>query len=519
MQHSKAYAACLVVTAALCGALVPVIGMLVSRVIGPVFGFGWFAWTGLIAVMLAALAAGYAMAGHKSERNSSPDWLYGIVMAAGAWMILLPALRGPVLQMSLPLGLHWGSLAGTVLLFGPALLLPGCALPGIVKSAAREVCSAGGTAGGCYAIAASGSVALLAGFALVAYLGANQIFQFAGSLLIVLGVVYFLAFRRKWAVVFAVILPLLPLPHPVEKVTADGTRVERIAERDGFGGNLKVLDYSYQARHNRELIRDGMVQGGVDMNNGLSVYEPPYLLQFMPYAINPDGKNCLVVGLGAGLVPAWYRAQGVNTEVVEHDDAVIELARKYFAFAPAITVHAEDARNFLTHTAQQRYDYLILDAFSGDTAPGRLLSVEAMRLVKQRLAENGVVAVNLVGSVKRDTLMTASVVKTMRNVFDQVTVYPTFDPAVGDGTGNLVIVAYDGGLRPLQFSRLNNLAIHPAAESLVRLGMERPFLFPAQTPAQVISDDDNPLESYGLWLRERMIRDMLDSTDFDILFG
>lgn len=516
MQHSKAYAACLIATAALCGALVPVIGMLVARVIGPVFGFSWFAWAGLIAVMLAASAAGYAMAGRMSERNSSPDWLYGIVMAAGAWMILLPALRAPVLQMSLPLGLHRGSLAGTVMLFGPALLLLGCALPCLVKSAAREMRSAGVTAGGFYAIAASGSVALLA--YLVTYLGANQIFRFAGSALIVFGVAYFLVFRRKWAVAFAVILPLLPLPHTVEKVTADGTRVERIAERDGFGGNLKVIDYSYQARHNRELIRDGLVQGGVDMHNGLSVYEHSYLLQFMPYAINPDGKRCLVVGLGAGLVPAWYSAQGVNTEVVEHDEAVIGLARRYFAFDPAIPVHAEDARNFLTDTAQ-RYDFLILDAFSGDTAPGRLLSVEAMRLVKQRLAENGVVAVNLVGSVKHDTLMTASVVKTMRNVFDQVMVYPTFDPAVGDGTGNLVIVAYDGGLRPLQFSRLNNLAIHPAAESLVRLGMERPFLFPAQTPAQMLSDDDNLLESYGLWLRERMIGDMLDSTDFDILFG
>jgi len=522
MQHSKGFVTYLIATAALCGALVMVIEVLGSRVIGPFFGVSLFVWTSLITVTMVALAAGYAIGGHWSDRKSSPDWLYGIILLSGLLTILIPSLKGPVLQMSLPLGLRWGSLTSAFLLFGPALFLLGCVSPYIVKIAAREMNNIGRTVGSFYAISTMGSVVgtLLTGFVLIAYLGINQIFLLTGSLLIGLSVFYFLFFRRKLVVAIATIFPLFFLPQEVhvEKVMADGTRVELIANRDSFYGNLKVVDYSFEDKHQRELIIDGLVQGGVDMNNGLSVYEYTYLLQFMPYAINPDGTNCLVIGLGAGLVPSWYYKQGVNTEVVDIDPEVIRIARNYFSFDPTIPVHVEDARYFLSNSTK-RYDYLILDVYSGDTTPGHLLSIESMKLVKERLAPKGVVGINLGGSVKRQALMTASVVKTLQSVFDQVTIYPTFDPAFGDGIGNLEIVAYDGELRPLQFSRIENLTIHPGAQNMVRLGMERPFVFPAQTPAMVLSDDFNPVDFYDLWLKEKVRKNIIEFTDFDILLG
>lgn len=522
MQHPKGFIAFLIATAALCGALVMVLEVLGSRVIGPFFGVSLFVWTSLITVTMVALAAGYAIGGRLSDHKSSPDWLYGIIMTSGILVILISTLKGPVLQMCLPLGLRWGSLTSAFLLFGPALFLLGCVSPYVVKIAAREMHNIGRTVGSFYAISTVGSVVgtLLTDFVLIAYLGISQIFLLTGSLLIALGLFYFLLFRRKWAVALVAVLPLFFLPHEahIEKVLADGTSVKLTANRDSFYGNLKVVDYSFGEKHQRELIIDGLVQGGIDMVSGLSVYEYPYLLQFMPYALNPDGKNCLVIGLGAGLVPAWYHAQGVNTEVVDIDPKVVTLARNYFNFSPAIPVHVEDARYFLIHT-ERRYDFLILDVFNGDTTPGHLLSIEAMQLAKLRLAPNGVVAVNLVGSLKHQTLMTASVVKTLQSVFDQVAIYPTFDPASGEGTGNLEIVAYDGAPRPLQFNRLEHMDIHPGAESLVRLGMERPFVFPAQTPALILTDDYNPVDFYDLWLKEQVRKTILDSTDFDILLG
>jgi spermidine synthase len=521
MQHSKGFIAYLIITAALCGALVMVVEVLGSRVIGPFFGVSLFVWTSLITVTMVALAAGYAIGGHWSDRRSSPDWLYGIIMVSGILEILIPLLKGPILQMSLPLGLRWGSLTSAFLLFGPSLFLLGCVSPYVVKIAAREMHNIGRTVGSFYAISTVGSVigTLLTGFVLIAYLGVNQIFLVTGAILIALGIVYFVFFRRKWVAILAAIIPVLVLPHEthVTKVMPDGTRVERIANRDSFYGNLKVVDYSFQSVHYRELLIDGLVQGGIDVSNGQSVYEYAYLLQFLPYALNPEGKNCLVIGLGAGLVPAWYQAQGVATEVVDIDPAVIELSRNYFGFNPAIPVHVEDARYFLIN-AKQRYDFMVLDVFNGDTTPGHLLSIEAMRLAKQRLTPNGVLAINLIGSVKEHTLMTASVIKTLQSVFDQVVIYATFEPS-GDGTGNLEIMAYDGSQRELQFGRIPNSTIHPEVESSVRRSLQQPITLPSNPDAMILSDNYNPIDFYDLWLKERIRKIIIDTTDFDILLS
>ena len=48
-------------------------------------------------------------------------------------------------------------------------------------------------------------------------------------------------------------------------------------------GELKVVDYSFGNRHIRKLLIDGMNQGGIDMTNGLSLYEYSYYIQSHSY--------------------------------------------------------------------------------------------------------------------------------------------------------------------------------------------------------------------------------------------
>jgi spermidine synthase len=520
MQHSKGFIAYLIATATLCGALVMVIEVLGSRVIGPFFGVSLFVWTSLITVTMVALAAGYVIGGHLSDRKSSPDWLYGLILASGLLTVLIPLLKGPVIQAALPMGLRWGSLTSAFVLFGPALLLLGCVSPYVVKIAACEMQNIGRTVGSFYAISTVGSVVgtLLTGFVLIAYLGVNQIFWVTGSLLIALSVIYYLFFRRLWAAALVAIIPFVLIPHDttVSKLMADGTRIERIANHDSHYGNLKVVDYSYGEKHHRDMLIDGQTQSGMDVSNGLSLYEYPYLLQFLPYAIHPDGKSCLMIGLGAGLVPVWYQAQGVKTEVVDIDPAVVKFAKQYFNFNPDIPVHIEDARYFLMNTPQQ-YDYVILDVFNGDTTPGHLISVEAMHLAKQRLTANGVFAANIIGSVEHDTLMTSSIIKTLQSVFDNVTVYSATDTTLSEGVSNLAIVAYDGTPRTMDLSRVPNMNIHPLVESTVMDNLQQPIHFTQHPSAMVLTDDYNPVDFYDVWLKEKIRKSNLGSTDFDIL--
>ena len=511
----------LAVTAMVCGALIMVVEVLGSRVIGPFFGVSLFVWTSLITVTLVALAAGYAAGGIVSDRKHSPDYLYGIILAAGFLVLMIPVMKGFVLKLCVPLGLRSGTLVSSLLLFGPSLFFLGCVSPYIVRIAAKEMRNIGRTVGVFYALSTTGSFlgTIITGFFLIAYLGIDRIFVLIGLLLICLSLVYFLLFRHRWRpLLLLALVPLFIVLHPAtpySKIMPNGTKITRVFSTDTFYGNIKVLDYSYGNVHTRELIIDGLVQGGIDMRNRLSVYEYAYFMEFLPYSLHPAGKSCLVIGLGAGLIPMWYEQRGIRTDVVDIDPAVADVAREYFDFRVSGDVIIADARYYITVTDKQ-YDYIILDVFNGDTTPGHILSVEAMRLLKARMTPTGILAMNLAGSLKRETFMTASVLKTAEAVFETVEVYPTFAPESGKGWGNLAVVAYDHAPATFDPEVLKGFPVHPLAIS-VREHLGRRFRFPSATPAVVLSDDYNPIDVYDSWLKENLRTNILETTDWDML--
>lgn len=515
----------LLLTAALCGAIVMVVEVLGSRVIGPFFGVSLFVWTSLITVTLVALALGYSVGGRLSDRPNAATLLYSLVLAAGVCVLAVPLAQAFVLKACVGLGLRFGSLLASAILFGPSLFLLGCVSPFFVRLLALEMSSLGRTVGGLYALSTAGSFigTVATGFFLIGVISVSRIFLLAGALLCMLATVYFLAFRRKRVTAMAaLILPaallLVPMDVLPTKTMADGTKVAVIEKRDSFYGNLRVVDYRFGEKHLREMAIDGLIQGGVDVVSGLSVYEYPYVMQFLPRALHPAGQSSLVIGLGAGIIPRWYAAQGIQTEVVDIDPEVLRLAHQYFDFPRQIPVHIEDARRFLSMSAK-KYDYILLDVFNGDTTPGHLLSVEAMHLMHQRLSPEGVLSINLMGSLQPENLMTASVVRTLKAVFNQVQIHSFSQNGDQGASGNLVLVAYQGSARPIQSNSYAGQPIHPMAIQGVERAMQNRFDFPVDTPAIILTDDFNPIDLRDLWMKEEVRRNILNTTDHDILLG
>jgi spermidine synthase len=520
--HSKGLLVYLLLTALLSGALVMVIQVMGSRVIGPFFGVSLFVWTSLITVTLLALAGGYALGGLFSDRFRQPAWLFGIILAAGVLALLVPIIKGPVLKACLPLGLRGGAFVSTVILFGPSLLLLGCVSPYLVRLVARELHNLGRVVGGLYALSTVGSTmgTIVAGFFLITYLGVDQIFAFAGGVLILLSVGYFVLFQRRWWVVAFLLLPVLlyQSPQAISRTMDDGTQVSLIHNEENYYGSIKVVDYRFGSVRHREMIIDGMVQGGVDLATGQSIYEYTYFMQFIPYMLAPRGRHCLVIGLGLGVIPRWFEQQGVRCDVVDINPAVVDIAQEYFDFRINGDIFIQDARYFLNST-DRRYDYIVLDVFSGDITPAHLLSVEALALMRDRLTPGGVLAINLIGSLQRETYMTASVIKTLDAAFERVEVFVTFDPASSElGVGNLAIMAYQGESRSprVDYARFQ---VHPKVTHQVFSNLGRRFRFAPDTPAIVLTDDYNPIDFFDGWLRETVRRSILQSTDWDILIS
>ncbi|WP_210394547.1 fused MFS/spermidine synthase [Motiliproteus sediminis] len=520
-ETKRGFTLYLMFTTMLCGGLVMLLELLGSRVIGPFFGVGLFVWTSLIAVALVALALGYSVGGWLSDRYRDPAYLYAVISLAGVLVLCIPVIQAPVLKASQQLGLRGGTLFSSLVLFGPSLFLLGFVSPYVVKIAVAELRAIGKTVGRFYALSTIGSGVgtLLTGFFLIPWLGVKGIFVFAGALLLALGAGYFLLFARRW-----VALALLPLPFlisgtdPVlEKTMSDGTRVTLVEGEESYYGRLKVLDYSYGSQRIRELTIDSLVQGGVDMSSGLSIYGYPYVLQLLPRALHPAGERALMIGVGAGIVPRWYSEQGVLTDVVDIDPAVVTMAAEHFDFATSGDVHIEDARYYLRRT-RDRYDYLLLDVFSGDSTPGHVLSREAMALVATRLTPAGVFAANLVGDLGNDTFVTASIVKTVAAHFDQVELYPTFRVSTDNPSGNYVLVAYNGAPRHFEPRRvLAGEPLHPFVQREVAMALTRPYQLPRGAAGLVLTDNYNPIEFYDVAVREQIRRDILRDSDPDML--
>jgi len=83
----------------------------------------------------------------------------------------------------------------------------------------------------------------------------------------------------------------------------------------------------------------------------------------------------------------------------EINEQVLDLARSDFSYlgdSPAqITPVLGDGRLMLEGETDQNFDVLAIDAFSGDSIPTHLLTIEAMRVYLRHLAGEGVLAVHI----------------------------------------------------------------------------------------------------------------------------
>jgi hypothetical protein len=108
-----------------------------------------------------------------------------------------------------------------------------------------------------------------------------------------------------------------------------------------------------------------------------------------------------VIGLGVGTL-ATYGRTGDQFLFYEINPKVIELAERDFTFlrdsAARIEIVPGDARLSLEQQSPQKFDLLVVDAFSGDAIPVHLLTREAFELYFRHLKPGGILAVHISNS-------------------------------------------------------------------------------------------------------------------------
>ncbi|ADU39085.1 fused MFS/spermidine synthase [Variovorax paradoxus] len=158
-----------------------------------------------------------------------------------------------------------------------------------------------------------------------------------------------------------------------------------------------------------------------------------------------------VIGLGVGTLAAFGRS-GDTFRFYEINPRVTAAARSHFTYladsAATVEIAQGDARLLMQQELEahgsQRFDVIVVDAFSGDAIPMHLMTREAMALYRRHLLPTGVIAFH----ISNRHLALAPVVKRLAEDVGMQGVRIGFKPAPGNPTlehaSEYVLLTNDG---------------------------------------------------------------------------
>lgn len=430
----------------ICGAVVMILELTGSRVMAPYLGTSLFVWSSLIGLILGALSLGYWYGGKVADKN--PGWKqFSLIILISALLIGLTAWGKDValiLINSLTKDVRFGSILASLLLFAPASVTLGMISPYAVRLKIESLTTSGKTVGNLYAISTLGSIfgTFLAGFYLISHFGTTSLIFI---LAITLAITSLIAFYEKPAIKLLLIIIFVS--------SLAGWQIVR-AEAENFG--YIDVDTAYQRvnifndidKATGKVVRymktdNYAVQSGIFLDSDELVFDYTKFYRLSRH-FKPDPKNALMLGGAAYTYPRDFLKNypGASIDVVEIDPEITALARKYFNLKddPRLSIIHEDGRTFLNRN-EKKYDVIFGDAFKSFNPPFQLTTLEAVKLLSDSLADDGVVLINLISAIEgpKGELLRAEL-KTFQQVFPETAVFEvsTSDPYEAQ---NIMLVA------------------------------------------------------------------------------
>lgn len=157
----------------------------------------------------------------------------------------------------------------------------------------------------------------------------------------------------------------------------------------------------------------------------------PYINYFLiPYLMNPDVKNILLIGFGTGkIVNDWEKLFDSieSIDVVDIEENIFDIAKDYFGFSKSDKVHffLQDGIVYLREN-KKKYDLIVVDVASDDGIDDRFLSDDYFDLIKKSLSPEGIFVSNLCSSADLDCSENTffhSLIQTYRQFFKNISVF------------------------------------------------------------------------------------------------
>ena len=476
-----------------------------ARLLDPWFGNSLIVWAALIGLILSYLALGYWLGGRLADRSPHLLTLLRLVALGVFGVGLIPLLARPVLELAsaglgdFNTGLLAGSMAGILILFSVPVTLLGCVSPFAIRLALRDVQGSGAITGRISALSTAGSIlgSFLPVLILIPNIGTRRMFavlSLALLLVVLVGVIRLRRVAETALVLAAAVLVAFIGWRPVGPIKPSAG-----------------LLYEHESAHNYIQVVDAGFERQLRLNEGEgihSVYRPQggladgiwdYFLLAPAFNVAPytpdQVRRIAIVGSAAGTTAKLFsQAYGpIPIDGAELDPEIIAAGRTWFDMnEPNLNAVAMDGRRFLAQsTAPPPYDVIVVDAYRPPYIPFHLATTEFFALAHDRLAEDGVVAVN-VGRTHTDYSLVDAIATTMQQVFPSV--YIVDEPDNGSPLGNSMVVATRQPTTLADFQANLPVFDHPLLVEMARRAapQARPAAPPPGTP--IFTDDRAPVE-------------------------
>ena len=245
-------------------------------------------------------------------------------------------------------------------------------------------------------------------------------------------------------------------------------------------------------------------ESAVDLSDPDKLIVPYVETLFAAAMFQPNPSRALMIGLGGGTFNRVFNQAfpQASLTTVELDRKVQELATEHMGFTTSArnAVTIADGRMIIRRNRDAKYDWLIVDAYKGNTVPPHLKTVEFYKEVARCLAPGGVAVFNLQDSTKLFDFDVA----TLEAAFPQVIYFK-----VPDAPNTIAIAS--AGTTPRLDDQLKSFNASAAPAALrKRVDFSR-IVQARQRPqrvadAKVMTDDFAPAEYYQVVSRSRPSR-------------
>lgn len=435
------------------GFSVMTVELISSRIVAPIIGSSVFTWTSVIGITLFGLSIGSWVGGILADKVKNESLLSLSFLISSFFIFLIPLLsKNTDFLINSSNSILWLNL----FLSGYLFLLPAVSIgtiqPIILKNFADDFSKIGNRYGILSAFWSIGSVVgvFLTGFVFISTIGSAKTIFIVSIIMLLMGIFFLNKSARNIKIYIVIIFLALVSFYFLERITVTKTT---IFQKETNYYNAKIVDaYIPNFGKSRILFLD-VDSHSIESETINQHFYPEIYPVF--YNLKKDIGEILVIGGGAYTIPKHFREfyKNSNISVIEMDPELKKIGENYFDLKNYnINTIIGDAR-VIINKDPKKYDLIFGDAYNSFiSVPWYLLTKEWNDEVRSKLTDNGIYAINFIGSIIGDkSEITKSVLNTFKLSFPNF--YTFVFGTSPEKTQNIILIGINGEL-PVKESEL-----------------------------------------------------------------